>query len=300
MPLTALFFVLLGALLHAVWNIAAKKAQGDGRFTFFSSIIMAAVWSPFCLWWGWRVVPTWGWKEWLAMLASGFVHWLYFVCLLTGYRKSDLTVVYPIARGSGPLLSSGVAVIVFGEQLSALGGLGIAGVVLGVFLIAGGPALIRTLRGGGGGGHDPEQHARIMAGLYWGFLTGALIACYTVLDAWTVKVLAISPILFDYWCNILRLPYAMVPVLRDIPEAKRLWCIQWKYAAVVAVLSPVAYVLVLYAATMAPVSHVAPAREVSMLFAALIGGQLLGETDRGARVLGALCMAAGVMALALG
>jgi uncharacterized membrane protein len=60
----------------------------------------------------------------------------------------------------------------------------------------------------------------------------------------------------------------------------------------------VGYVLVLYAATMAPLSHVAPAREVSMLFAALIGGHLLGETDRGARVLGAACIAAGVMALA--
>ena len=64
--------------------------------------------------------------------------------------------------------------------------------------------------------------------------------------------------------------------------------------------SPVAYVLVLYAMREAPMSHVAPAREVSMLFAALIGGHLLGEGDRVARILGALCIAAGVTALALG
>jgi len=68
----------------------------------------------------------------------------------------------------------------------------------------------------------------------------------------------------------------------------------------VAVVSPVAYVLVLFAMQQAPLSHVAPAREVSMLFAALIGGQLLGEGDRIARLLGAMLIAAGVMALALG
>ena len=65
-------------------------------------------------------------------------------------------------------------------------------------------------------------------------------------------------------------------------------------------MSPVSYVLVLYAMQVAPLSHVAPAREVSMLFAALIGGQLLGEGDRWLRLLGATCIAAGVMALALG
>ena len=293
MPLPALFLVLIGALIHALWNIAAKKAGGDSRFTFFAAFIMFVFWSPLCIWLGWNVVPTWGWLEWTVIAISGLVHWVYFICLLTGYRKSDLTVVYPVARGSGPLLSSGVAVIVFGEEFSTFGALGIAGVVIGVFLVAGGPALFRAA-------HDPSKRERIKTGVYWGALTGALIACYTILDAWAVKVLMLSPILFDYWCNVLRMPYSVMPVLRNLPEAKRLWSLQWKYAAIVGVLSPVGYVLVLYAAKIAPVSHVAPAREVSMLFAALIGGQLLGESDRGLRILGACCIAAGVMALALG
>ena len=75
---------------------------------------------------------------------------------------------------------------------------------------------------------------------------------------------------------------------------------QWRYALVVATISPIGYVLVLYAMQAAPLSHVAPAREVSMLFAALIGGQLLGEGDRLARIAGATLIAIGVMALALG
>jgi drug/metabolite transporter (DMT)-like permease len=293
MPVIAFALVLMGALIHASWNIAAKKAHGDARFAFFNCVIMAVIWAPFVIWFGWDIVPKWGWLEWSLIAASGFIHWLYFICLLSGYRKSDLTVVYPLARGSGPLLSSSVAVVVFGEQLSSLGVLGILGVVVGVFLVAGGPGLFKAA-------HDPAKKERVKAGVFWGLLTGALIACYTVLDAYTVKIIAISPILFDYWANILRLPYAIFPTLRDIPEAKRLWKLQWKYALVVAIFAPTGYVLVLYAMKLAPVSHVAPAREVSMLFAALIGGQLLGEGDRWLRIAGAAAIAVGVMALALG
>ncbi|HRH04667.1 MAG TPA: EamA family transporter, partial [Burkholderiaceae bacterium] len=181
----------------------------------------------------------------------------------------------------------------FGERISAMGFLGILGVVLGVFLIAGGPGLFRVA-------HDPAKKDRIKAGVFWGLLTGVFISAYTILDAYAVKMLAMSPILFDYWSNMLRMPFALVPVLRDLPEAKRLWQLQWKYAAIVAIISPVGYVMVLYAMQIAPVSHVAPAREVSMLFAAFVGGHLLGETDRGLRIIGAAAIALGVAALALG
>ena len=78
------------------------------------------------------------------------------------------------------------------------------------------------------------------------------------------------------------------------------WRTQWPHALVVATLGPLGYVLVLYALQLAPLSHVAPAREVSTLLAALLGGRLLGESERGLRVLGAACIAGGVMALALG
>jgi len=86
--------------------------------------------------------------------------------------------------------------------------------------------------------------------------------------------------------------------LRDLAGLRGAWRGQWRQALVVATLGPLAYILVLYAVTMAPLSHVAPAREVSMLFAALLGGRLLGERDRGLRLAGAACIAAGVMALA--
>ncbi len=293
MALDAFALILLAGLIHAGWNIAAKKAGGDARFAFFTSALMMVVWAPLGWWLGRDAVPLWDAREWAFIVASGLLHVLYYVILLRGYRRADLTVVYPLARGSGPLLSSFVAITLLGERLSWLGGLGIAGVVGGVFLIAGGPALLRAT-------HDPAARARVHAGMAYGLLTGAFIAAYTVVDGYAVKVLRMSPILVDYMGNFVRVAVLAPAVLRDLPTARSLWAVQWRFALLVAVVSPVAYVLVLYAMREAPMSHVAPAREVSMLFAALIGGHLLNEGDRLARLAGAVLIAAGVVALALG
>jgi drug/metabolite transporter (DMT)-like permease len=93
----------------------------------------------------------------------------------------------------------------------------------------------------------------------------------------------------------------MVP--RSLADRRGLvaeWRRTWLCALVLGVLSPLGYILVLFALRLAPLSHVAPAREVALLFAALLGGKLLGESDRGLRLLGAGCIAVGVIALAGG
>ena len=293
MPLSAFALILLAGVIHASWNIAAKKANGDARFAFQSGVFMAVVWAPVGITLGWSVVPTWGAKEWGFIALSGVLHVFYYVILLRGYRKSDLTVVYPLARGSGPLLSSLVAILFLGEKISLVGIAGIFGVVLGVFLVAGGPRLFHKK-------HDPVQRERVQKGIRYGVLTGAFIAAYTVADSYAVKFLAMSPILLDYMSNFVRLVLLLPAALQDRVTTARMWREQWKYALLVAAISPVSYVLVLYAVQQAPISHVAPAREVSMLFAALIGGHLLREGDRLLRLLGAVFIAAGVVALALG
>jgi drug/metabolite transporter (DMT)-like permease len=290
---TALALVVLAGLIHACWNIAAKKAGGDVRFACFSALVMMVVWAPLGLWIGWEQVPQWDLTAWSLVAASGILHVVYFIVLLRGYRKADLTVVYPLARGSGPLISSMLAIFFLGEHISALGLAGIAGVVVGVFLVAGGPGLFRHAQ-------SLAQRQRIRKGVAYGLLTGVFIASYTLVDGYAVKVLLLSPILVDYVGNFVRLVFLLPTVLHDRAAASILWQRQWKYAVVVGVVSPVSYVLVLYAMQTAPLSHVAPAREVSMLFAALIGGHLLGEGDRLARIAGAVCIGAGVMALALG
>lgn len=293
MSFTALALVLVAAMLHALWNVAAKKAGGDHHFVLMGAVLIVVIWAPVGLYAAWGVLPGWAWREWGLVLASGVTHLLYFNVLLKGYRVSDLTVVYPVARGAGPLLSSLLAVLLLGEAMGPRSLLGVAGITLGIWLVAGGPALWAKA-------HDPAQRARVRAGIGWGALTGVLIAGYTVIDGYAVKVALLSPLLVDYFGNLCRIPFMLPSVWRDRAGFAGAWRTQWKHALVMATLSPLAYVLVLYAVTMAPLSHVAPAREVSMLFAALLGGRLLGEQDRGLRLVGAACMAAGVVLLALG
>jgi drug/metabolite transporter (DMT)-like permease len=293
MPLSALGLVLLAAVLHASWNIAAKHAGGDHRFTLITSGLTSLVWLPAGLWFGWHEVPRWGPTEWALVAASAAVHLAYFSALLKGYRVGDLTVVYPLAPGRGPLITAVVAVLLLGEAITVFGAAGVLGVCGGVFLIAGGPALWRHTQ-------DPAQRTRTLAGVRWGLITGAMIAGYSVIDGYAIKVMAMGPVVFDYLCNLLRLPLQLPTLLRDRGGLAQAWRTQWKHALVVATLGPLAYILVLYALQLAPLSHVAPAREVSMLVAALLGGKLLGENDRGLRVLGAVFIAAGVMLLAWG
>ncbi|HET9975843.1 MAG TPA: DMT family transporter [Burkholderiaceae bacterium] len=292
MPLSALALVLAAALLHALWNIVAKRAGGNHHFAFVSVLFTVVIWAPVAVAFGaLNEALRWGAREWLVLAASALVHVLYFTVLLTGYRKADLTVVYPVARGSGPLLASVGALAVLGEPLTLLGGVGVLAVCGGVFLIAGGPRILRA-------GPEAPGHAQALAGVRWGAATGLLIAAYTVIDGYAVKVLLIGPVIVDYVGNLLRVPLLAPGAWRD-PAGFRAACRgQWRPAVVIAVMGPLAYVLVLYAVQLAPLSHVAPAREVSMLFAALIGGRLLGEGDRGWRIVGACCIAAGVIALA--
>lgn len=293
MPLAALALVVLAALLHATWNIVAKRSGGGPHFVLISAVFLVVLWSPLGGWLLWRDGPGLAPLAWATLLASGIVHLFYFNVLLAGYRASDLTVVYPVARGTGPLVSSLGAVLLLDEHLGPMGLLGVLAVTAGVFLVAGGPGLFAPTG-------DTERRARVRSGLAWGGATGLLIAAYTVLDGYSVKVLAVTPILVDYVGNLVRVPFMVPGALLDRPGFVRDLRTQWRAALVLAALSPLGYVLVLYAARMAPLSHVAPAREVSMLFAALLGGKLLGEGDRRARLIGAASIATGVLLLALG
>lgn len=293
MSLLALGLVIVAALLHALWNVVAKKTGGDARFSLLLTIFQVLLWSPLGLWLGWEFVPRWGWAEWAALVASALANLVYFHTLLRGYAESDLTVVYPVARGTGPLLASLGALALLGESMGWFGGLGLLLVIAGIFLIAGGTAVWVKA-------HDSAQRRRVLAGVGWGAATGLCIATYTLIDGYAVKVLAMQPVLFIYFCNVARLPMHLPAALRDGPAFLEAARAQWKPALVIAVMAPVAYLLVLFALQIAPLSHVAPAREMSMLFAALLGGKLLGEGDQGLRITGAVCIGLGVAGLALG
>jgi drug/metabolite transporter (DMT)-like permease len=301
MSTLALSLVLIAAAIHAGWNFLAKKTGGDVRFALLTCIALTIVWAPVGLWFAWRDVPAFGALQWSLVGASGAIHVVYYVTLLRGYRLGDLSVVYPLARGTGPLITAVVATTFLGEALRWIGWLGVTGIVGGIVIIAGGPSLLRAFRRGT---HAREDLARLRAGVGYGVLTGAFIAAYTLVDGYAVKHAQVSPVLVDYLSNVVRLPLTVILVWflarrEPLPigdYAKRMW----RPALAIGAVSPIAYVLVLYAVGMAPLSQVAPVREVSMLFAAFLGGSQLAEPDRGARLLGAACIAAGVIAIATG
>lgn len=290
MPPFALGLVLTAALLHALWNIVAKR-QGDGpHFALLSALAMTVLWAPLGLWLTAQGLPRWGAREYATMAGSGIVHLVYFNVLLAGYRKADLTVVYPVARGTGPFLAALGALALLGEQLTLAGGLGIAAIPCGVWLLAGGHRLWRD--------GDDEHRRKRRSGLAYGTATGLLIALYTLIDGYAVKVLALAPVLVDWMSNLLRTLMMLPRAARDPAGVTAELRARWPAVLVLGVFSPLGYILVLYAAQLAPLSHVAPTREVSMLFAALLGGKLLGEGERALRLCGAALIAAGVIALA--
>ena len=288
--MTALAFalVVLAALIHASWNIAAKKASGGALFVALNVWVSTIVYAPVFALYVYFFPLQLGWRELLLLAGSGAIHLAYSLALQRGYQKYDLTVVYPVARGTGPLLSSMLAIVLLGEAVTLFSALGIVCIVAGIFVLA--------------GGHRPLKNpsAAALGGVAYGALTGAFIAAYTLLDGYGVKYLLIAPLVLDYVCNVMRALFLAPTTWWRRDELAVEWRKNRRYCLYVGILGPVAYVLVLTAMQTAPISSVAPLRELSMVFAAFLGAKLLGEGHRGERMVGAALMALGVWGLMRG
>ncbi len=283
MNAAALALVLLAALTHASWNFSAKVAAQSRHFVWLFSAGSVLVYGPIVL--GVLLVerPQFETRHWLALGATSVLHLLYSLSLQAGYRHSDLSVVYPIARGTGPLLSFAGATLLLGEAATTQSVLGMLLIVVGILLVAG---LV---------GH----HRRAPGiGVLYGFMTGVLIAAYTLNDGWAVKALAISPFVIDFTGNLFRMLVLAPRAWRERAQVAREARQYRRPVIVVSVLGPLGYLLVLFAMRMAPVSHVAPARELSTLVGAWFGSRLLREDSGPWRLAGAALIVAGVIGLA--
>lgn len=283
MPILAVVAVLLAAVTHSTWNLYAKKAAGSRHFVWLNSVGSCLLYLPIMGWLLLEQPPHIGRLQGLALLGTAVLHVGYSLALQAGYRSSDLSLVYPIARGSGPLLSFVGAALLLGERPTWLAAVGLVLIVVGILLAAG---LTR------------EPHRAPKVGIFFGLLTGVFIAGYTVNDGWAVKSLALSPFIIDFSGALMRVIVLAPLALRDraglVREAREYARPAW----VVAVLGPIGYILVLFAMRIAPVSHVAPARELSTLVGAYFGSRVLREQVGPTRVAGALCIVAGVVSLA--
>lgn len=284
MPLAAVMLVLGAAALHAWWNYLAKGARVDAPFTYGTVLTSLAVLFPLAAVAYAIERPSLGWEVFALVAVSGSLHTLYFWLLTQGYRVGDLSLVYPLSRGTGPVFAVIGGVLIFGERPSAIAVLGIMLVVVGAVVIS----LPRNLS---------ARHAVTSAG--FALATGMVIATYTLWDKNGVSIL--TPVLYAFGIDLARTlimgPYiaASRDRVRRVGEAFRE---QTQAVLGVGILTPLAYLLVLVAFTMAPVSYVAPAREISILFGAAIGLRILREEQPLRRATGALSIVGGVVALA--
>jgi drug/metabolite transporter (DMT)-like permease len=273
---------LLAAAAHATWNLFAKKAAGSRHFVWLYSVGSVLLYLPVVLWICIQERPHFELRHYLALAATSTLHLGYSLSLQAGYRASDLSLVYPIARGFGPLLSFFGAVVLLGEQPTVLSAVGLVLIVAGILLVAG---LTR------------EPHRAPRKGLFFGLLTGMFIASYTVNDGWAVKMLTISPFIIDFTGNVMRVVVLAPIAWRDRLETMREVREFGGPAAVVSVLGPLGYILVLFAMRIAPISHIAPARELATLAGTYMGSKLLSERTTPERVIGAACIVVGVVSL---
>lgn len=275
MDLSVLALVLLAAAVHAGWNGWLKKSSPDFIGLAAISVGWLIVGAIGVLFVGWPAPVSWPY-----LLSTTIVHMFYTGLLVSAYRHGELSLTYPIARGTGPLLVALAAPFFLNEKLDAPDLLAVGLIVPGILVIgmAGAHANLR------------DRHAILLS-----LATGVTIAVYTLIDAAGARS-SPSPHTYSAWLFVLAASALLVAtcvihrgatITRLTPHLRR--------GASVGVISALAYMVVLWAMTVAPVALVAAVRETSIFFAALIGWGLLGEKISGLRWLGVVLTVIGLV-----
>ncbi len=294
--------VAIAAVMHVAWNVRLKTAGDPLRAATIGMLAAAVGIVPggVVVWWlgGARPLPPDG----IALgVASGIVEAAYFVFLAAAYRRGDLSVVYPLARGSAPLLAVAVGVGALGERLGVAGSLGVVALLAG-FLWLQRPwrALALARRGARGGA---ARRTALDSPVLFALATGVTIATYTTIDRLGTRLIEPVPYAAILWatCSVVLVGWVAFiaggDLLRDGADGAR-------RAAVGGWLTLAAYLCILGALSVAPLSGVAPLRESATVFAAAWGSVKMGEAaDRaevGRRVGASVLIVGGALLLAFG
>jgi len=274
--LAVLPLVLLAAVFHAAWNALLKASENP-----LSLATRAVTWGtvvslpPVAVAWIVAGRPALPLAGWLLALASAFLELIYFISLSTAYQRGELSVVYPIARGTAPLLAVLVGLLLFGERLHLSAGLGVLALLAGIWAV--------------------RRPATAGSALWPALLTGVMIAAYTSLDRIGVRL---GPPWIYGWLlwlfgAIFLIAYTTI---RRVPGSRL--SDEPKMSVTVGVLMTAAYFMILFALSVAPLAVIAPLRESAIVLVTAWGIWRLGER-RGAwiRVAGALAIIVGIILL---
>jgi len=286
LPVTLI--VLFGALLHASWNALVKSSSDKSLDTALIHVLGGAVAVPLVLLAG---LPPLASLPFLA--ASIIIHIGYYIALAGAYRHGDLGMTYPIMRGTAPLLVAIFSGLVIGEHLSTAAWLGIAGISAGVLLL-----------GWSRGMFADHAHRKALA---FALSNAVIIAIYTLVDGLGVRTaVQHGGSALQYVATLFLLDgfpfFVFVMWQRKAQQRVDAWAYmrgRWPLALMGTLASLGSYGIALWAMTQAPVATVAALREVSVLFAALLGTLLLKEAFGLRRGVGTLLILGGVGALRL-
>jgi drug/metabolite transporter (DMT)-like permease len=309
MSVTALALIFVAALGHATWNLFSKQASAAGATLFIWLVAAAAtvIFSPVVAVAVLAGHPHLTAANWAVMAGAGLLQVGYFSFLQRGYQAGDLSLVYPIGRGTGALLAALAGIVLLGERPGPVSIAGILAIVAGIVVIGlpprragapapGTPAPGTPVPAPHGPGTRPGWRAAV--GLALG--TGAFIASYTLADKYAVSTLKTPPVLEGYAAFPVMLVAFAPHVISHRAELGRVWQAFWPQVLGAGVLTPGTYMLVLVALSFTAVDVVAPAREVSVLFGVILGRRLLGEGGLPRKLAAAAAIVAGIVALAVG
>lgn len=268
--------VLFAAACHAGWNALIKVGLDPLSTTTLISIgsgLVALILLPFV------GLPAWGAWPWLV--ASVAIHLIYFASLIESYRTGDLGQVYPIARGSAPLMTAAATTVIVGERLSLVGWTGILALVAGVLLLS------------ARGGRDLAIVDRRAIG--FALFTAITVCGYSVVDGIGARASA-NPNAYSVCLFIgialVMVPYALYRDGRDVMPAMHLY---WRRGLAGGALQFLSYGIAIWAMTIVPIAVVAALRETSVLFGAAIAVVLLKEPLRAVRIVAALMIVCGLI-----
>ncbi len=284
----ALGLVFVAALSHAGWNYLAKKSREKLAFVWWFLLVTLILYLPMLVYFWPRT--TLSPKGVACILGSAILHALYFWTLSKAYEGGDLSLVYPIARGSMPLFVTLLAVLLIQEKLSMLGISGITLVVVGIYVIH-----LRSFAG-----HSFLEPFRALHGgaSLWALSTGASNGIGSLIDK--VGVGLVYPPVYIYlmftgvW--LLLTPYML---MRKRTNLKTEWQVNRTSILAVGFLVTFTYTMILFAMRMSPVSYVVAVRNVSILFSAFFGIQWLEEKHAAQKLAGAMLIMAGVIIIGL-
>jgi uncharacterized membrane protein len=284
----ALGIVLVAALFHASWNYLAKKSRKKLAFIWLFLLIASLGYLPmFLYFWRQLSIPPAGWA---CIVATGVLHALYFWFMGGAYERGDLSLVYPLSRGSGPLLVPILAIAFLSEQLSLAGALGICLVVVGIYFIHLNSFSLDSML-------EPLRAMQGSASI-WALCTGGTIAAYSLVDK--VGVGLVYPPVYIYLMFVISLlllsPYVLIKTRDDL---KLEWQANRGPIIIDGFLVLFTYLMILFAFQLSKVSYVVAAREVSIVFSTLFGIFWLKEEHAYQKFAGASLIALGVVFVGL-